>query len=446
MRKATPVGILIITGVALTLSSLFAGFTELDFSSWLWFVMLSAVGAGVLVYITVWLWRHLDIPQWWVPAVFAGGIFFRLLAMPAPHMICDDAARYHWDGKLVAHGMNPYAAPPDALMLLEMRTDALDERINHENVRTPYPPLAELLFAVGYIVSPGSLIGFQMLSLVAEFATWMLLLSLLQHRRASLAPLLLAAWLPLAITEGYLPGHADLLGLPFLTLFLFAVEHKRFKLAGLAFAATFMIKPLILVLAPAAIRKLGLGKSAIATGVAVTFAGILYLPTLLTGKSHFIPMMQMARDWDCNGTIAILLESVLPLESARIAAAVLLAAAIFVSAWWGRDFISRCCLAMAAVVAFSPVVFSWYLVWLVPLVVLRPDPALLAVLLLIPLTNVVQINLFLKGTWHQPAWSILVAFLPFYVLLIVGAHRKWGMFAKRKNEDQVPSGTSLQKK
>jgi hypothetical protein len=428
--QRTAIVITIATGVALGTMCGVVGLSSLEFSSWIWTVILSSVGIGLLVLLSYWLWQRRELPGWWIPVIFAGGILFRLLCLPATHMMCDDAARYHWDGKLIANGMNPWAAPPHALETIHLRTDALDERINHGNVRTPYPPLAELLFAAGYLLSPTSLIGFQLLSLTAELATWILLLVFLRSRKSYLSPLLLAVWLPLVITEGYLPGHADTLGLPFMAAFLICVLNKRPKLAGLVFAAAFTIKPLVLVLAPAAMRELGPRKSVAASGVATIVIAGLYMPSALTGKSHFGPMMQMARDWDCNGTISVLLEQLMPLATARLVASLLLLASVLAATWWGKDFIARAGLALTAVFIFSPVVFPWYLVWLAPIVALRPDPALLALLVLAPLTTVVQIDLFYDDIWQQPTWSILAAFIPFYALLILGGCKGWGMFRK----------------
>jgi hypothetical protein len=437
--RPTPLIFFSLAGLALAAASAAAGLAELDFAQWLWMVMLSAVGCGFLVVGAWWVWRRRETPRWWVWIVLGGGIAFRLLSMPAAHMMCDDAARYHWDGKLVTHGVNPWGHTPYAIELLEYRTDPLDERINHENVRTPYPPLAELLFAAGYLISPGRLLGYQITSLVAEIAAWLILLGFLDRRGRPKGALLLLAWMPLAITEGYLPGHVDLLGLPFQMLFLVAVLDGKPKTAGIALALAFTIKPLALVLAPAAVRELGWKKAAAMAGVAALVAGALYAPSLVTGKSHFGPMLQMARDWDSNGTVAALLDAALPREAARAAATALMGLAVLAATFLGRDFLSRACLAMAAVMAFSPVIFPWYVIWLIPLFALRPDPALIALAVLVPITNVVQIEHQAGGGWHQPPWSVTAAFVPFYLLAVAGYLRRWGMFSARARTWSGPS-------
>ncbi|MCP4600151.1 MAG: hypothetical protein GY847_06385 [Proteobacteria bacterium] len=439
---AKPIVILTAACVALLALAAMAGFSSMSFSSWLWFVMLSSVGCGLLVYAAFWFLRAEDLTRSWLLAVLASGILMRIVAAGADHMLCDDAARYHWDGKLIAYGTNPYEYTPYVGNLLrdmqidkeyiDLPTTPLDKRINHSDVRSPYPPLAELFFAAAYLLSPDGLTGFHVLCLLAELITWMLLAWYLGARGQPRVCLLLAVWSPLLITEGYLPGHVDLLGLPFMTLFLISIDQKRPLTAGLSLAAVCLIKPIGLFLVPAAIREIGLKRSLAMGTAAAALTAVFYAPLIAAGTHHFLPMQKMALTWSCNGTIAALLDAMLPRDISRLASTVLLVSLIVIGTWLGKDFLSRCLLAMAAFLAVSPVIFPWYMAWMVPLIVLRPDPALIALLLLMPLTNVVQEDLFLLGVWDPPSWSTAAAFVPFYLLIMIGARRKWGMFRHPK--------------
>ena len=424
------VAAIVAAGLALLTASAVAGVVSMTFPHWVWMLVLSAVACGLLVASAAWLWRRTPVPSWWMPLLIIIGIAARLLLMQSQHLLSDDAARYHWDGKVLAHGINPYHHPPDSPALENLRTDALDVRVNHADLVTVYPPLAQLLFVAAYRLSPGSLVGFQGLCLIAELLTWLLLAWYLRRSGRSPVWLVLIIWSPLLICEGYAPGHSDLLGLPLLALFLVATLRRWPVRAGLALAGACLIKPLALVLAPAALRELGPRDSRRFATAAVLAAAALNAPFIGAGRSLLSSTQLMAQEWQFNATIAAAVEAALPTYAARVVLGLLLASAVLAAACWGRDLLGRSLLAMAALVALSPVLFPWYLVWLLPLLVLRPDPALLALCLLAPLSELVMIPYAATGTWHEPLWVRLVIFTPFYGLLVAGVRYRWGMFAR----------------
>lgn len=126
-----------------------------------------------------------------------------LLLVPEPRL-SGDVYRYLSDGTMLAGGTNPYAYTP------------ADPRINHPEIRSIYPPHAQLLFA-----------------LVHELHAWRLLI---------IAFDLLAIWLlrerglayatcPLVLFEGTWSGHIDAIAGVFL---LVALLRKSGLAAGIA--------------------------------------------------------------------------------------------------------------------------------------------------------------------------------------------------------------------
>lgn len=77
------------------------------------------------------------------------------LALPAGHS--DDVYRYLWDGAVQQAGHSPYAGPPDDPEYAAVRAarPALPERINHRELPTVYPPVAQLLFRLPEVLSGG---------------------------------------------------------------------------------------------------------------------------------------------------------------------------------------------------------------------------------------------------------------------------------------------------
>lgn len=399
-----------------------------SFGSWVWIAVGLGLGGGGLVIGCAWLWSRVPVGWGWLLAVVLVALAARVALLPSERMLSDDACRYHWDGKVLVHGINPYLYAPDAPEVAHLRRDPPDARINHPDRVTVYPPLAQLLFAVGYWLLPGSLIGFSILCLLAELACWLLLLLELHRRGLPRAWLLLAAWSPLLVCQGYLAGHVDLLGLPFVALLVVALSRGWMVRAGLALALACLIKPLAVIFVPALVVQLGWRRGALSLGVAALVGLAFYLPFVGAGWNLFASTWLMFSTWSFNGSLAGLFEALLPLSAAHWVAAGCLAALLGLSAWRGRDLITRMLLAMAALVVCSPTLFPWYLVWMFPLLVLRPDPALLVLGLLAPLTDLTVIGYTLDGSWILPVWVQLVEYVPFYALGVASAWRGWGMF------------------
>jgi hypothetical protein len=143
-----------------------------------------------------------------------------------------------------------------------------------------------------------------------------------------------------------------------------------------------------------------------------------YLPFVSAGWWLFDSMWLMAGHWSFNGSLADGLLWLLPGVAARWVLAGLLAGLLVLSAWKGRDLLDRLVLSMLAFVVCTTTLFPWYLVWMMPLLVLRPHPALVFLCFIAPLVEMVVIDYHLQQVWELPLWVQLVEYLPFYGLLI----------------------------
>ena len=65
----------------------------------------------------------------------------------------NDAYRYHWDGLVLAHGVNPYEYAPGDHALAPLR-DRYWPGVDYKAIRTIYPPLTEALLAATYWIDP----------------------------------------------------------------------------------------------------------------------------------------------------------------------------------------------------------------------------------------------------------------------------------------------------
>jgi len=116
-----------------------------------------------------------------------------------------DVYRYLSDGRVSASGENPYAYTPT------------DVRINHPEIRTIYPPLAQLLFRAVH-----ELTAWRFFLFAADVAVIVLL-----RRHGALA----YATCPLVLFEGVSSAHIDLLAG---VLLAFALTRRSATAAGLA--------------------------------------------------------------------------------------------------------------------------------------------------------------------------------------------------------------------
>jgi alpha-1,6-mannosyltransferase len=396
-------------------------------SSFVWWTSLSAVGCGVAVAVAG---TGRSGRGAVTGLIILLALSFRLILLPSTFEISEDAARYHWDGKVLAAGVNPYLHPPNAPVLDHLRGDRQDELISDRSERnlTVYPPLAQLVFAAGYLLTPGRLLGMQLLWMLAELAAWLILARELRATNRPRRRLLLLAWAPLLLFTGYLPGHIDLLYLPFVMGFLVAVRSDRPVVAGLLLGLTALIKPFPLILLPAAVAEFGIRRSARTLSALAATVLLFYLPFLTAGYGLVSSMVLMAEEWSFNGSLAAGLEQLMPMTVAHVVSWTIFLLLIAATFRIRRDFLSRCLLAGAAFAICTPTLFPWYLAFLLPLLALRPDPALLALTILAPLSDLILLGYLDDGIWHQPLWTGVVEYGVFYGLLIVGARRRWGMF------------------
>jgi hypothetical protein len=155
-----------------------------------------------------------------LPQVLGGALAFRLLLLASAPFFSDDIWRYLWDGHVQLHGINPYQyAPADpALAALRHATWA---QINHPEVPTIYPPVAQGVFALAQALGGGPLM-MRLCVVAAELAmlpaVWRLTApqspeapAQAHERRATVALWLL--WSPLMIVEFAGSGHLDALAI-----------------------------------------------------------------------------------------------------------------------------------------------------------------------------------------------------------------------------------------
>ncbi|MDQ3502741.1 MAG: DUF2029 domain-containing protein, partial [Actinomycetota bacterium] len=226
--------------------------------------------------------------------VLLGTVALRLAAVTAVVPLSDDLYRYAWDGQVQASGTSPYRYAPTAPELAELRTDwlfpdaqeceqeigrgAACTRINREDVRTIYPPVAQAWFLLGHSLGASELrdLGWELMALVADLATAVLLWRLLVARGRDPRWVAVYAWSPVAVLEAVQNGHVDGLATFFVVLAV-ALAGRRPGWSGAALGVATMIKLYPALLLPVLLSRRPLRVSTAFLAVCVAS----YLPHVL---------------------------------------------------------------------------------------------------------------------------------------------------------------------
>lgn len=327
--------------------------------------------------------------------ILLGGTVFRLLMFWTVPAFETDFYRYLWDGALGATGHNPYlyvpgkidaANVPQSVKDLAWEAGYVHERINHRELRTIYPPVAQFFFALAYLAETWSLTAWRLVCLLAEFATVGLLYLLLKDLGRS--PLWIAVywWNPLIIKELMNSAHMEAVLVPMLVGAM--VLAIRQKLVGasilLSLAAGIKVWPLLLL--PLVFR--GLLSEPRRLVAAVASSGLIVLacalPPILSGLDQSSGFVAYASDWRRNGALFPVLQTIASVAFdaqtsstlARALVAVTAGSFALFLAWQpvrsSTDLLRRMTFVALAVVLLSPAQYPWYIAWILPFMAVVP--------------------------------------------------------------------------
>ncbi len=386
----------------------------------------------------------------WMAAVLFG-LAFRLLLIPEAPALSDDYFRYLWDGWVQARGMNPYRHAPADPALAGLG-DALRLRVNHPTVPTIYPPLAQIAFLLVALV-PGGLIPLKLLWLACDLGIAAALYRLLA------GPDRLRAWLvywwsPLVVIEVAWNAHLDLLGVLPLVLALVAAArlaragpsgsaargrgHTTSVALGLALAGSTLVKYLAAALLPAAVRAAGRGRRGLVIAAFVACVVLLYLPYLAAGPGLMEGLATYARVWRFNDGLFGILAWVTGSPTVARGVAGLAVAYLVVQSVRKRWSLEKAAFwIVGGILLLSPTVHPWYLLWMVPLLSLRPNRAWVYLSGSVLLAYYGLGTYRAEGVWPEPLALKLAIYGPFALLLLWDAWRGSGLQAARSSTKEV---------
>jgi alpha-1,6-mannosyltransferase len=317
----------------------------------------------------------------------------------------DDVHRYVWDGRVQRLGYNPYIVVPSDPALSRLHTSET-RTLNHPDVPSPYPAGAQLFFRAVTAVHE-SVFALKVAFVVCDFAIALVLLDVLRRSGQGAHWVLAYAWNPLLATEVAGSGHIDILGVMLLLVSFAALGRRWRALAAVAFALAVAVKLLPIVLLPLYWRRVRVRDGALAAAV----LGLLYVPFLSQGRIPIGSLGTYFESFRFNDPVFATLERVAsPQLVVGLAGLVGFLTAIWLrtkTPAWSSDAFAW---PMAASLLCAPVVYPWYLLWLMPFVrSISTVPIIIWTVSIIPTYYVWHLRT-LGRPWLVPGWIMLLEY------------------------------------
>jgi hypothetical protein len=272
----------------------------------------------------------------------------------------DDIHRYVWDGRLQRLGYNPYIVVPSDPAVKSLHT-AETRTLNNPDLPSPYPAGAQLFFRAVTTIHE-SVFAFKVAFVVCDLLIVFVLLDVLRHNRQPSHLVLAYAWNPLLAIEVAGSGHVDIVGALFLVISVAALVRRWRLIAALTFGLAVAVKFLPIVLLPLYWKRVRIRDAALATAV----VALLYVPFLNHGRIPIGSLSTYVRGFRFNGPVFAMLHYLAP---PQLLAGVAVLVGLLTAVWYRKNFPSSpdaFAWPMAASLFCAPVVFPWYLLWLLP--------------------------------------------------------------------------------
>ena len=325
-----------------------------------------------------------------------------LLMPPGPD---DDVHRYVWDGRMQRFGYNPYLVVPSDPALSGLHTSET-RTLNNPDVPSPYPAGAQLFFRAVTAIHE-SVFALKFAFVVCDFAIIFILLDLLRRSGKGAHWVLAYAWHPLLATEVAGSGHIDIVGVLLLLVSVAALARRWRTIAALAFGLAVAVKFLPIVLLPLYWKRVRIRDGALAAVV----VALLYVPFLNHGRIPVGSLGTYVQSFRFNGPVFATLERLI---SPQFVVGLALLAG-FLTAIWMRSkapaFSSDAfAWPMAATLLCAPVVYPWYLLWLLPFMRSASTvPIIIWTVSIIPTYYVWHLRT-LGRPWLVPGWIMLLEY------------------------------------
>jgi alpha-1,6-mannosyltransferase len=317
----------------------------------------------------------------------------------------DDIHRYVWDGRVQRLGYNPYIVVPSDPALGSLHT-AETRTLNHPDLPSPYPAGAQLFFRAVTAIHE-STFALKVAFVVCDLAIVLVLLDILRRSGQGAHWVLAYAWNPLLAIEVAGSGHIDIVGVLLLLVSVAALGRRWRLVAAVAFGLAVAVKFLPIVLLPLYWRRVRMRDGALAAIV----VGLLYVPFFNHGRIPIGSLGTFVRSFRFNDPVFATLERV---AAPQLVAGLAVLVGFLTAIWqrskaptWSSDAFAW---PMATSLLCAPVVYPWYLLWLLPFMRSASTvPIIVWTVSIIPTYYVWHLRT-LGRPWLVPGWITLLEY------------------------------------
>lgn len=205
------------------------------------YVLLTRSAAGR------WRWIELSV-------ILLGALILRAMLLPLPPLLSRDSWRYLWDARVTLAGFSPYVYRPVDPALHSLVDPVLFFNSRFRTAPTIYPPGAQAIFLLSYLIAPSNLFFLKGIFLVFDMVNCGALVVLLQRKGLDPRRVLIYAWCPLPIIEFAIQGHVDVITLTFTILAVLSLANTTMRgrvLTGILIGLATLTKiyPILLLVA-----------------------------------------------------------------------------------------------------------------------------------------------------------------------------------------------------
>jgi hypothetical protein len=210
------------------------------------------------------------------------GIVFRMAFLFSIPSLSDDYFRFIWDGQLIAHGTNPFDFLPAQISIDFPNKETLLAGMNSSQYYSIYPPIAQLVYYMGVLFSPnsilGSIISMRSIIILAEVGSIIFLPKILTKLKINPLNSLWYILNPLVIVE--LTGNLHFEGIMIFFLIgalFFFIQNKRIA-GAILWSVSAGTKLIPLAFLPVLFREYKIKELVLIYGLVIVVFILLWLP------------------------------------------------------------------------------------------------------------------------------------------------------------------------
>lgn len=346
-------------------------------------------------------------------------VLLKIAVIFIPPTGSDDYLRYVWDGKVLANGINPYQYAPSDAALNHLHSEKLPSLVKFPEIKTVYPPAAEIFFCLGYLIGRESFYGIKFLLLVFELLALFVFWQLLKRLKQPPKNILYYALCPLPVFQLFIDAHIDGLGASLLLLFVLFYINRNFLLSSFFLGLSICVKPVGLIVIPIIFfHQKGLIKKITASSIPLILCILFYF--LFSNTANPLEALSnFTVNWTFNGFIFNIADSFIKdNQKSRLICAIIFILSYIPVLFSKKDFINKIYYSVFLLLIFSPIVHPWYVSWLAVLLPLAAEFSGFVFCGLISLTSITILNYEMYGKWNDYPLIWFMEYLPVLVFLI----------------------------